>query len=153
MSGEGEVAELISQVRAILARLEGTVAEEADEEHYRGQMSSRAWKNRASSAARRPPATMVVRARITARNFLKWQKNAQDAAVRGLYRDIAAKDRLYRRLSSVVGAFDHRAMDSAEVAVYGVKKLAISVRRARKFWRSTWTRKASKLLVARPAVS
>lgn len=50
---------------------------------------------------------------------------AQDAAVRRFYADFAAKDSLYQRLSSVVGAFNHKAMDARQVAVYGVKKLGI----------------------------
>ncbi len=55
------------------------------------------------------------------------------------HRDIAAKDRLYSVLVPWSVRSHHPAMDSAEVAVYGVKKLAISRERARKFWRSTWT--------------
>lgn len=50
---------------------------------------------------------------------------AQDAAVRRFYADFAAKDSLYQRLSTVVGAFDHKALDARQVAVYGVKKLGI----------------------------
>ena len=50
---------------------------------------------------------------------------AQDAALGRFYADLAAKDSIYKRLSSVVGAFDHKAMDSRQVAVYGVKKLGI----------------------------
>lgn len=52
-----------------------------------------------------------------------------DAALRTFYADAAAKDRLYGRLSKVVGAFD-AAVDvasatSADIARYGVKKLGI----------------------------
>lgn len=50
---------------------------------------------------------------------------AADAAVQRLYADLAAKTRLYDRLSQVVGAFDHAAMDARQVAVYGVKKLGL----------------------------
>lgn len=50
---------------------------------------------------------------------------ANDAALRGFYADLAAKDRLYKRLSAAVGAFDHAAMDAGQVAVYGVKKLGL----------------------------
>jgi len=48
-----------------------------------------------------------------------------DSAVRRFYADLAAKDRLYNRLSAVVGAFDHAAMDAHQVAAYGVRKLGI----------------------------
>ena len=127
MSGEGEVAELISQVKAILARLEGTVAEEADEENGEGQDVVEGLEEQSSLSGAQTASDDGGEGKDNSEELPEMaQKNAQDAAIRGLYRDIAAKDRLYKRLSSVVGAFDHRAMDSAEVAVYGVKKLAIS---------------------------
>lgn len=52
-----------------------------------------------------------------------------DAALRGFYADAARKNRLYERLSRVVGAFDG-AVDvasatAADIAAYGVKKLNI----------------------------
>lgn len=52
-----------------------------------------------------------------------------DAALRGFYADAARKNRLYERLTRVVGTFDG-AMDvasatSADVAAYGVRKLGI----------------------------
>ncbi|WGN90776.1 prohead core protein protease [Burkholderia phage vB_BglM_WTB] len=50
---------------------------------------------------------------------------AGDAAIRSVYADLAAKDRIYKRLSPVVGAFDHAAMDARQVAAYGVKKLGL----------------------------
>lgn len=50
---------------------------------------------------------------------------AQDAALRGFYADSALKDSIYDRLSAIVGAFNHKAMDSRAVMVYGVKKLGI----------------------------
>ena len=52
---------------------------------------------------------------------------AGDSAVRRFYRDLAAKDRLYNRLSAVVGAFDHKSMDAHQVVLYGVKKLGLKV--------------------------
>lgn len=50
---------------------------------------------------------------------------ATDSALRAFYADSARKDSLYKRLSQVVGAFDHSAMDSKAVAKYGAKKLGI----------------------------
>lgn len=52
-------------------------------------------------------------------------KTAADAALRSFYADVAAKNSIYDRLSKVVGAFDSAAMDSRQVAEYGVKKLGI----------------------------
>lgn len=51
---------------------------------------------------------------------------AGDAALRGFYADLAVKDRIYQRVSKAVGAFDHRAMDSAQVGAYGVRKLGLT---------------------------
>lgn len=51
---------------------------------------------------------------------------AEDRAVRRIYADNAKKDKLYQRLSNVVGAFDARAMDSKAVAAYGIKKLGLT---------------------------
>jgi uncharacterized protein len=53
-----------------------------------------------------------------------------DAATRAVYADIAAKTKLYDRLSKVVGAFD-AAIDiqtatAADVAQYGIKKLKLT---------------------------
>ncbi len=52
---------------------------------------------------------------------------AADASVRRFYADLAVKDSLYNRLSSVVGAFDSKSMDARAVAAYGVKKLKLKV--------------------------
>lgn len=51
---------------------------------------------------------------------------AEDSALRRFRADEAAKHKMYDRLSNVVGAFDHRAMDSKSVAQYGLKKLKLS---------------------------
>uniref|UniRef100_A0AAU7VHB1 Head maturation protease n=1 Tax=Serratia phage Spe5P4 TaxID=3159438 RepID=A0AAU7VHB1_9CAUD len=53
--------------------------------------------------------------------------HAGDSALQHFYHDVAVKNRLYDRLSKVVGAFDHAAMDSAKVVAYGVSKLKLKV--------------------------
>lgn len=50
---------------------------------------------------------------------------AGDAALGVFYRDLAAKTRLYDRVSKVVGTFDHAVMDASALAAYGVKKLGL----------------------------
>lgn len=52
---------------------------------------------------------------------------ASDSALRHFYADVAIKTGIYDRLSKIVGAFDHSAMDSAQVVAYGVKKLNLKV--------------------------
>lgn len=51
---------------------------------------------------------------------------ANDASLQRFYSDLAAKDRVYNRLSKVVGTFDCKAMDARGVNAYGVKKLNIA---------------------------
>lgn len=58
---------------------------------------------------------------------------AGDAAVRSFYADLARKDRIYNRLSKVVGAFDHSGMGAREVAAYGVKKLGLACAKGAEF--------------------
>ena len=61
----------------------------------------------------------------------------QDAALRAVYADTAAKNKLYDRLSKVVGAFD-AALDiptatAADVASYGLKKLNLKAAKGQEF--------------------
>lgn len=51
--------------------------------------------------------------------------SGQDAALAGFYADLARKDRTYKRVSAIVGAFDHSRMDARQVAVYGLKKFGL----------------------------
>ncbi|MEG0207042.1 DUF2213 domain-containing protein [Citrobacter sp.] len=53
------------------------------------------------------------------------EAKGQDAALKQFYADNVKKEKLYKRLSNVVGVFDCAAMDSKEVAAYGAKKLGI----------------------------
>jgi len=51
-----------------------------------------------------------------------------DAATvkREVIKEIAQRDNLYKKLSGVVGAFDHSEMSLNEVAAYGVKKVGLT---------------------------
>lgn len=133
--GEGEggadLAGLIAQAKAVLANLEGAVQGNGGEggngeanDNVEGlatnsdvkgaqvstDQSETEGKGAADSEGEPAPAN---------------QQKAQDAALSRFYSDLALKDRFYQRLSTVVGAFDHKAMDSRAVVVYGVKKLGI----------------------------
>lgn len=125
--GGGDISALIEQAKAILAQLaqatqgsgeavnepeseaNDTVEGLADESKVTGAQVS----TDAEGEGENKPEDQATTAK------------AQDAALRGFYADLAAKDSFYQRLSAVVGAFDHKAMDSRQVAVYGVKKLGI----------------------------
>ena len=48
-----------------------------------------------------------------------------DEAFSRFRQDESKKIKIYNRVSRAVGAFDHSAMDSKQVAVYGIKKLNI----------------------------
>ncbi|WVW37750.1 DUF2213 domain-containing protein [Aeromonas phage Gekk3-15] len=46
-----------------------------------------------------------------------------------IYADMAAKDALYRRVSPIIGAFDHASMSCDDLVDYSNKKLGISAKR------------------------
>jgi uncharacterized protein len=52
---------------------------------------------------------------------------AMDAATvkKEIYRDMQNRDNLYQKISRVTGAFNYKAMDSSDIAKYGVKKLGL----------------------------
>ena len=53
--------------------------------------------------------------------------NVGDAAIRkSVYADMAQKQRLYDRVSPVIGAFDHALMTAEDMAAYAAKKLNIN---------------------------
>ncbi len=62
---------------------------------------------------------------VDADELEKITKKAEDAALARVYADAGVKDRIYDRVSKVVGSFDHRAMDSAGVYRYGARKLGL----------------------------
>lgn len=49
-----------------------------------------------------------------------------DSALRAMYADVAQRDALYAKVSREVGAFDHKRMTAADVALYGAKKLGLT---------------------------
>lgn len=50
---------------------------------------------------------------------------AGDSAIRRVYADIAAKDAIHKRVSPIIGTFDHSKMTASETAAYAVKKLGL----------------------------
>lgn len=60
----------------------------------------------------------------------KIRKSASDAAVRkSVYADMSNKQKLYDRVSPVIGAFDHSLMTCEEMSAYAAKKLKLNVPR------------------------
>lgn len=51
---------------------------------------------------------------------------SMDAARKSIYADMANKQKLYDRVSPVIGAFDHSLMSCEEMAVYAAKKLKLN---------------------------
>ena len=56
-------------------------------------------------------------------------RNIGDASAirKSIYADMANKQRLYDRVSPVIGAFDHAAMTSEELAMHAAKKIGLKV--------------------------
>ena len=61
------------------------------------------------------------------------EASGQDSALKGFYADQVKKNKLYKRLSNVVGVFDCAAMDSKEVAAYGAKKLGLKCAKGQEY--------------------
>ncbi|AWD92403.1 hypothetical protein [Xanthomonas phage Carpasina] len=127
-AGEGtksEVELLIEQAKDLLTRLEAVVAAEEGGMNNEGEAGN--GEGEASGEGENANDTAEA-ANGKASPGPEAGKHAQagDAAVGRFYADLAAKDRIYKRLSNVVGAFDHATMDARQVAAYGVKKLKIN---------------------------
>lgn len=123
--GEGDVAELIKNVEAVLAQLKsltggagadaggGNAPDEAEDEvdPEMAPVTDEEESGQGSAPAGPEAGKHAM---------------AGDAAViNRFYADLAKKHSTYERLSKVVGAFDHATMDSKQINAYGVKKLGI----------------------------
>ena len=131
--GGAELPDLIAQVKKVLAQLESVTpgASAADEDMSNEQTAIDAVEGLADhdpipgaqvvadEAAEQPKASPGPSAGK--------HTGAQDASLRNFYADVAVKNGIYDRLSKVVGAFDHSAMDSSAVVSYGVTKLKLKV--------------------------
>lgn len=129
--GGDNLAQLIDQVKSVLAQLESVASggQSADEELSDEPAADTVEGLQESSH----PGAQVCADEDDINHNPKaspgptegTHSSAQDAAIRNFYRDAAIKNRIYDRLSPIVGAFDHSAMDSRQVIDYGVKKLNI----------------------------
>lgn len=133
-AGEGSGAELqalVSEVEGVLSKLKALIGGNGQSENGQQEGAQDTIKGLATQSSERgaapcadtgapagnPKASPGPAAGVHA--------EAGDAALSVFYADLAAKAGLYDRVSKVVGAFDHAAMDARKVAVYGVKKLGI----------------------------
>lgn len=134
--GEAELPTLIKNVEAVLAQLKATMApaaaadaepEEANGAATQDEGETEGLKQVGAAAVKDGEAAAAIEGQGKASPGPAAGKNssAADSSVRGFYADLAAKNRLYDRLSSVVGAFDCAVMDANQIASYGVKKLGI----------------------------
>lgn len=117
---EDPIDGLIAQVEQILAELKsGETAVAQDEEGVEGlleggehEVQSSAEDCDTNGKASKGPSS---------------GKNVGDAAVRrSIYADIDKKNKLYERVSPLIGAFDHALMTAEDVASYAAKKLRIA---------------------------
>jgi uncharacterized protein len=140
--GDPDVASLIQNVEAVLSQLKSMApapapaaqAEAADQEGFEengaaedeGELEGLK-RSGAAAVAKDSEIGSAVEGQGKASPGPSAGINAKaaDASVRGFYADLATKTRIYDRLSSVVGAFDHATMDAREISAYGVKKLGI----------------------------
>jgi uncharacterized protein len=133
--GEAELPALIKNVEAVLAQVKAMVpaaaAADAELKEENGatkdEGETEGNKQVGAAAVKDGEAAAAVEGAGKASPGPAAGKNssAADSSVLGFYADLAAKNRIYDRLSSVVGAFDHAVMDANQIAAYGVKKLGI----------------------------
>jgi hypothetical protein len=129
--GKADLGQLVSEVEAVLAKIkaamgggEGVNGKEKSGEQAADNVEGLATQSSHEGAA--PAVDDQMGATDTeAQSQAMGGAKAEDAAVQRFYADLAAKDRIYNRLSAVVGAFDHKAMDARQVVAYGVKKLGL----------------------------
>jgi len=138
----GELPQLIAQVEGVLAQIKALCAGSAGDEGMNGTTNETQGVNGtvdegAANAAGESQAEAQNAADAEAGSAGEGQgkasagpaaginAQAKDSAVSAFYADLAVKDSVYNRLSSVVGAFDCKTMDARQVSAYGVKKLGL----------------------------
>lgn len=106
------------------AEVEGIAEEDGDEE-------IKALLKQLIQALNAPPAEAaeeVTDAEVEAEdNEMEEKATSMDS----MFAAVAQRDQLYKRLSPVVGAFDHAAMTPEKVAEYGLKKLGLKADKGR----------------------
>jgi hypothetical protein len=136
-AGGSDITQLISQVQTILSQIaasvggtgegtdEGEATDEgktveglADNEHGEGRDEGEEPESEGAEDEAEEANGSASKGPAAGRTAM-----AGDSAVRRFYADSALKSRLYDRISSVVGAFNHKSMDAHQVASYGLKKL------------------------------
>ncbi|QPX74745.1 prohead protease [Serratia phage vB_SmaM_Hera] len=136
--GEGDaLSQLIPQIKALLAELESAVpgGDTVDEGMTNEPSAEDAVEGIKGLQESSNPGAQVCADDETTTETPKaspgpsagTHAHAGDSSLQHFYADVAIKNRLYDRLSKVVGAFDHAAMDSAKVVDYGVAKLKLKV--------------------------
>lgn len=123
---------LIGQVEAILAELKGAPAADSEEgfedpvAHDEEEADCNDSLDPEVKATAADEATEEANGKASP-GPAKGNFAADAAAVRrSVYKDIAAKNALYERVSPVIGAFDHALMDHAQMADYAAKKLKLN---------------------------
>jgi len=123
-SGNPDLASLISQVEAILAQIKGGGA---TDEECPMPMPAKAGKDEENLSEENTDAIEGLQEKSDKGAMMKTEdhKVTMDEAFSRFRQDESKKIKIYNRVSRAVGAFDHSAMDSKQVAVYGIKKLNI----------------------------
>jgi uncharacterized protein len=141
----GDVNGLISQVEGVLAQIKAAVAgttggtgadeemNENVEDTVTGLQGTRTGEGSAVCADEEGSGGGIGagQGKASAGPSAGLHAEAGDAALRNFYADSALKDRVYNRVSKVVGAFDCKAMDARAVIAYGVKHPKINIKCAK----------------------
>lgn len=120
------MVDMINQFKAKLA--ESEVAEEAGEAKVEAAKME-AMPTDADICMDKMPATMdeaIAQIKTLKNKLVQKGQPAPAMDEKDVIQIVAARDNLARRLSAVVGTFDHAEMTVADVAAYGIKKLGIN---------------------------
>lgn len=141
---EGDIDSLIAQIEALLAELKGGEAEApeaaevptGDEDPEQGacdegeedpEQSAEDEVEGLEGTAQDEETAPDDNGKASPGPAKGTNTTAQDAAIRkSIYADIARKQKLYDRVSPIIGAFDHATMTADDLAAYAARKLKIN---------------------------
>lgn len=134
---EGGESELVTLLKQLVVELQKQLGQGADEEGKEGQDGEVAMDEVCKDGTTPTGGEVALDNQETGAEEVMSQgpkggenAKAADAAIRkSIYEDMAKRDRLYKRVSPIIGAFDCATMSCDDLAEYSAKKLGLNVNR------------------------
>lgn len=140
-----ELVEMVKELKQghekILSRLDGGNSDENEELSKKaaeeGDEAGEPWNEEEDEA---DPAMFVTKAKLNEDESEEEEKkgdmekpkdtkDAMDSVKRSVFKEMAVRDELVKRLQPHIGVFDHKEKTLSEVAAYAIKKLGVSCRK------------------------